>query len=196
MAQKNTRRNLGLTFGALLVSAVLVTSAAQAQSVQTDYDHSANFSQYHTFSFYKVKTTDPLFVDRIQAEITKNLTAKGLQMVPSGGDLTVTAIESTKDQQEYNTFYDGLGGAGFGYRGWRGWGGGWGGGMGESTTTVNQVPVGTLMIDLYDGKTGKTHQLVWRGTSHQDLSTKASKNTSKFDKAVDKMFKEYPPKGK
>jgi hypothetical protein len=114
-------------------------------------------------------------------------------MVSSGGDMTVTAIESTKDKQEYNTFYDGLGGAGFGYRGWRGWGGGWGGGIGDATTTVNQVPVGTLMIDLYDGK---THQLVWRGSSHQDLSTKASKNTSKFDKAVDKMLKEYPPKKK
>jgi hypothetical protein len=190
---ENTRRNIGPIFGALLVVAVLVTRAAQAQNVQTDYDHSADFSQYHTFSFYKVQTTDPLFVDRIQAEITKDLTAKGLQMVPSGGNLTVTAIETTKNKQEYNTFYDGLGGAGFGYRGWRGWGGGWGGGMGDATTTVNDVPVGTLMIDLYDGK---THQLAWRGTSHEDLSTKASKNISKFDKAVDKMFEKYPPKKK
>ena len=114
-----------------------------------------------------------------------------MQMVPSGGDLTVTAIETTKDKQEYNTFYDGLGGAGFGYRGWRGWGGGWGGGMGDASTTVADVPVGTLLIDLYDGK---THQLVWRGTSHQDLSNKPSKNTSKVDKAVDKMFDKYPPK--
>jgi hypothetical protein len=192
---ENKRRNIGLIFGALLVGAVLATGAAQAQSVQTDYDHGADFSQYHSFSFFKVQTTDPLEVDRIKAQITKDLTAKGLQMVPSGGDLTVTCIESTKNQQEYNTFYDGLGGAGFGYRGWRGWGGGWGGGggMGESTTTVNQVPVGTLMIDLYDGK---THQLVWRGSSHQDLSTTPSKNTPKFDKAVDKMLKEYPPKKK
>jgi hypothetical protein len=49
-------------------------------------------------------------VDRIKAEITKDLSAKGLQMVPSGGDLTVTAIETPKDKQEYNTFYYGLGG--------------------------------------------------------------------------------------
>jgi hypothetical protein len=47
------------------------------------------------------------------------------------------------------------------------------------------------LIDLYDGK---KHQLVWRGSSHQDLSNKSSKNTSKLDKAVDKMFDKYPPK--
>ena len=184
---ENKRRNIGLIFGAILVGASLASGAAQAQSVQTDYDHGADFSQYHTFSFYKVETTEPLFADRLKTQITKDLSAKGLQMVPSGGDLTVTAIETTKDKQEYNTFYDGLGGAGFGWRGWRGWGGG----MGESTTTVTDVPVGTLLIDLYDGK---THQLVWRGSSHEDLSNNASKNTSKLDKAVDKMFSKYPPK--
>src|ERR1700682_6503966 len=149
---ENTRRNIGPIFGALLVVAVLVTRAAQAQNVQTDYDHSADFSQYHTFSFYKVQTTDPLFVDRIQAEITKDLTAKGLQMVPSGGNLIVTAIETTKNKQEYNTFYDGLGGAGFGYRGWRGWGGGWGGGMGGATTKGNDVAGGKVVVGLYERK--------------------------------------------
>jgi hypothetical protein len=50
---ENKRRNIGRIFGALLVEAVLATGAAQAQSAQTDYDHGADFSQYHTFSFYK-----------------------------------------------------------------------------------------------------------------------------------------------
>jgi Domain of unknown function (DUF4136) len=188
---KSIRSNIGFIFGAVLCGAVGLTAAARAQSVQTDYDHTASFGQYHTFSFYKVQTPDPLFVDRIRDEITKDLSAKGLQMVESGGDLTVTAIETTKDTQEYNTFYDGLGGAGFGWSGWRGWGGGWGGGIGDASTTVTNVPVGTLLVDLYDGK---THQLVWRGTSHEDLSSNPAKNTSTLDKAVNKMFDKYPPK--
>jgi hypothetical protein len=109
-------------------------------------------------------------------------------MIQSGGGLSVTAIETTKDQQEYNTFYDGLGGAGFG---WRGWGGGWGGGIGDSSTTVTNVPVGTLLVDLYDRK---TQQLVWRGSSHENLSSNPERNTSTLDKAVNKMFVKYPPK--
>jgi hypothetical protein len=189
---KSIRTNIGFIFGAVLFGAVGLNTA-RAQSAQTDYDHTANFGQYHTFSFYKVQTPDPLFVDRIKDEVTKDLTAKGLQMVASGGDLAVTAIATTKDQQEYNTFYDGLGGAGFGWRGWGGWGGGWGGGTGDATTTVNSVPVGTLMVDLYDGN---THQLVWRGISHENLSNNSNKNTSTLDRAVNKMFDYYPPKQK
>jgi hypothetical protein len=187
---KSNRSNIGFIFVAVVLGAVALNTTARAQSVQTDYDHSANFGQYHTFSFYKVQTPDRLFVDRIKDEITKDL-RQGSADLESGGDLTVTAIETTKDQQEYNTFYDGLGGAGFGWRGWRGWGGGWGGGVGDASTTVNNVPVGTLLVDLYDGK---THQLVWRGTSHENLSSNAAKNTSTLDKAVNKMFDKYPPK--
>lgn len=167
----------------------LIACTASAQSISTDYDHGASFAQYHTFSVYKVQTSDPFFDQRIKDQVVKDLTAKGLQPVDTGGDVAVTAVETTKNKQEYNTFYDGLGGAGFGWRGWRG---GWGGGLGgDSTTTVNSVPVGTLMIDVYDNK---SHQLVWRGSSRQDLSSKAAKNTSKLDKAVDKMFDKYPPK--
>ena len=110
-----------------------------------------------------------------------------MQQVQSGGDLAVTAIGNVKNQQEYNTFYDGLGGAGFG------WGRrGWGGGFGESTTSVQNVPIGTLMVDLYDTS---THQLVWRGTSQEEISSKPDKNTSKVDKSIDKMFDKFPPKG-
>ena len=109
---------------------------------------------------------------------------------PQGGDLVVTAIGNVQNEQEYNTFYDGLGG-GFGYGGWRGargWGG-WGGGAGGSTTTVSNVPVGNLVVDVYDNN---THQLIFRGTSQSQLSSKAEKNAAKGEKAVDKIFDKLP----
>jgi hypothetical protein len=37
-------------------------------------------------------------------------------------------------------------------------------------------------------------QLVFRGTATDTLSDKAEKNTKKIQKAVEKMFKKYPPK--
>jgi hypothetical protein len=49
------------------------------------------------------------------------------------------------------------------------------------------------MVDLYDGN---THQLVWRGISHENLSNNSNKNTSTLDRAVNKMFDYYPPKQK
>lgn len=142
----------------------------------------SGFSQYHTFSIHKIQTSDPLFEGRIRDEVTRDLTAHGLQMVPEGGDLSLTAIGDTRSQQEYETFYNGLGGGGFAGMG-RGWG--------NSTTTVQQIPAGTLVVDLY---AMDSHQLVWRGTASSQLSNKPDKNTQKVDKAIDKMFAKFPPK--
>jgi hypothetical protein len=162
----------------------------RAQDVSTDYDHHADFSQYHTFSIYKVRTADPLYKQRIADEITHDLEARGLQPVPSGGDLAVTAIGGVTDKQEYNTFYNNLG-PGFGWRGWGWWGGRWGGPV-EANTTVENIPVGTLLVDLYDTH---TQNLVFRGRAQADLSTKnTDKNVDKLNKAIDKMFDKFPPK--
>jgi len=170
------------------VAAFLLSgSLAFAQDVKTDYDHSASFNQFHSYSWHKVQTSDPLFVDRIKAEVDKDLNAKGWHEVPDGGDVALTAVGSTHDRQEYNSFYDGLGGGGFGWR--RGWGGG---GFGETFTTVDQIPVGTLVLDMYDTH---EHKLIWRGTATDTLSNNPDKNTGKVDKAIDKMLAKFPPKG-
>jgi hypothetical protein len=170
-------------------------TAALAQKVHTDYDHSAPFSDFHTFSFGKVQTTNPLDTRRVQDEIVRDLTYHGWKEVPTGGDVVVTAVEAEHDSKEYQTFYDGLG-PGFGWGGWGGWWGmGWGGmgmGMGgDSTTSVHSVPVGTLMVDLYDQH---THNLIWRGVSKENVSSNMNKDTGQLQKAVDEMFYKFPPK--
>jgi hypothetical protein len=64
-------------------------------------------------------------------------------------------------------------------------------GRGMETTTVEKIPVGTLVVDIYD--TG-SERLVWRGLAHDQLSDKPDKNTQKLQKAVDKMFDKFPPR--
>jgi len=39
----------------------------------------------------------------------------------------------------------------------------------------------------------RTTQLVWRGTGTDRLSDQPEKNTAKMNKAVAKMFEQYPP---
>ncbi len=60
-----------------LLAALAITALAVAQDVKTDYDHHANFSQYHTYYWEKVKTTDPLWQSRIQDAVDHALQAKG-----------------------------------------------------------------------------------------------------------------------
>jgi len=74
----------------------LFAAKSPAQQVKTDYDHSANFGQYKTYSWKKVQTKDPLLVDRIKGAVNSALVAKGLTEVPSGGDVEAFAIETTQ----------------------------------------------------------------------------------------------------
>jgi hypothetical protein len=161
---------------------LLFAGKSSAQQVKTDYDHSANFGQYKTYSWEKVQTKDPLLVDRIKDAVNSTLAAKGWTLVPSGGDVEVFAIETTQNQQTLDTFYNGFGGG-------RRWGG-FGGAFGDATTTTETYTVGTLVVDLFDAKTEK---LIWRSSSSDTLSDQANKNTKNLDKGVNKMFQHFPP---
>jgi hypothetical protein len=79
-------------------------NASFAQQVKTDYDRDANFSQYKTYSWEKVQTPDPLWVDRIKAAVDGALAAKGWTQVESGGDISIIAIEINRDLQALNTY--------------------------------------------------------------------------------------------
>ena len=93
-------------------------------------------------------------------------------MSPSGGDASVAAFGSTHHQQTLQTFYDGFGG------------------VGMATTTVENTPEGTLVVDIFDSSTKK---LIWRGIDTKTLSDKTEKNIENLNKAVQDMFKHFPP---
>jgi hypothetical protein len=56
--------------------ALFLANTSFAQQVKTGYDRAANFSQYKTYSWKKVQTPDPLWVDRIKAAVDAALAAK------------------------------------------------------------------------------------------------------------------------
>ncbi len=170
----------------LIAAMFLFVGSSSAQQVKTDYDRSADFGKYKTFSWEHVKTQDALDVDRIKSAVNAALTAKGWTQVDSGGDVSIMAIQMTHDQQTLNTFYDGFGGG----WGWRRFGGGGFGGFGDATTTTDTYQVGTVVVDLFDTK---TKQLLWRGTTSDTLSNNSNKNIENLNKGVEKMFRKFPP---
>jgi hypothetical protein len=158
---------------------LVLASASFAAQVKTDYDRSANFGQYKTYSWQQVNTRDQLMVDRIKSAVNSALAAKGWTEVPSGGNAALVAVETTRNQQTLDTFYNGFGG---GRR--------WGGGFGTSTTTVQTYKVGTLVVDIVDANSKK---LIWRGSASDTLSNNSDKNIKELDKGVNKMFSHFPP---
>ena len=98
----------------------LLAATASLAEVKTDYDRTAEFSRYKTYSWGKVHTQNPLWGDRIKAAIASALAAKGWTESESGGHVSVMAMEMTEDHRTLNTYYDDFGGG----WGWRRWGGG------------------------------------------------------------------------
>jgi hypothetical protein len=55
---------------------------------------------------------------------------------------------------------------------------------------VENIPVGTLQIDIFDSS---TKELIWRGSATDTLSDKPDTNEKKLEKSVGDMFKKFPP---
>jgi hypothetical protein len=165
----------------ILLSLLLVASglSAFAQKITTDYDHSANFQSYHTYAWTKgTPLKNQLWDQRVIDGVDQRLQAKGFQKVSADAnpDLVVLYHGAVGQQAQLNTYNTG------------GWGWRWGGGM--ATTTVDQIPVGQLTVDIGDPKTKK---LLWQGGASDTLSDKPDANQKKLNKALDKMFQKFPP---
>jgi Domain of unknown function (DUF4136) len=174
-----------------LVGLVLVPALAMAQKVSYDFDKAANFGAYKT---YELKVGTPvgqeLIDDRIIAAIDAQLAAKGLTKSATP-DVAVVYHVAFDKQKDISTFSSGYGG-GYGPYGY-GYGGGWAGGT--TTTSVRDILVGTLVIDIADVK---SKQVVWRGMGVKEVDTQAKpeKRDKSINSAVTKIFKNYPPKKK
>jgi Domain of unknown function (DUF4136) len=122
---RSTQTTMIITF--IILSLVV---GSLAQEIKTDYDRNADFSHYKTFSFEKVETKDPLWVERITVAVGRELTAKGWTQVASGGDIAIIAIRMTTDEQTLDSVYNTHPG---------GWGWRWGSGYGDATTTPGDL---------------------------------------------------------
>jgi len=170
------RRTLIVVF----IASFLAGVHALAQKTSVDWDHNiTDFSKYKTYAWVKPvrPTTNPLVDERIVAAVDSQLSAKGLRKVETDPDLLVTYNAGVK--QERSAIATGMGG-------WR-----MGGGMGRIDPVIENM--GTLVVDLSEGRDRK---LIWRGAASDTLSDKPEKNTQKINKAIAKLFKQFPPKGK
>jgi hypothetical protein len=164
---------------AISAVALACSLAAMADDVRTDYNHQVDFAQYHTYSWSRVQTDNPLWQPRIRQAVDNDLQAKGWQRVDSGGQVSISAVGAVNNQRQYQTFYNGMGG----------WG--WGGFGDEATTTVENQRIGTLVVDMYDTA---NKQLIWRGVASDTLSDNPEKDESRLQKTTEKMFKDFPPR--
>jgi len=183
----------------LFWAALPFVAACSGVDVHSDYDAAADFSRYKTYYWAKTPTTpqNPLMAERIVDEIDGQLNLKGWRKVAEGqADAAIAAHVTTREKEQIDTMYSGMGpgwGYGYGYGGYGPGGMGGFGGTGMATSTVNYYTIGSLIVDIFDAKSKKA---IWHATGEGTVTTDSQENAKKVSAAAGQMFKNFPPPGK
>jgi uncharacterized protein DUF4136 len=167
---------------AVVLAVAAAGTIALAQSVTYDFDRSANFAGFKTYAWVRgTNLADELNHKRVMRAVDAQLAAHGLARAENGAnaDVLVAYHASFDKNLQINGFSSGFGGYRFG-------------GTRSGTATVDEIMVGTLVIDIVDARS-KT--IVWRGTATREVDTRASaeKRDKNINRAAEKLFKNYPP---
>lgn len=155
----------------------LFVIASQAQSVQTDFDRTFDFSKLKTFNFaiQNRRPTDPLAQDslndgRIKTALESKLMANGFRTTGEAKpDFAVAYYVTTKNRLSVSDYN-------YGAPRW----------FGSRNIRVDQYTEGTLTVDIIDTATG---QLVWRGRSSDAIELKNI--DKKVNKAIEKLVNQF-----
>ncbi len=175
----------------------VVTLSVLAQDVIHDYDHSVDFSQYKTFDWVNNETI-PIVSDnpslseqidleeedrKIRAQIEGQLEKKGFQKITGvEPDFLVSYYAVGRTDLQSSQRDSGALPANVPYGHWRP--------FYNASQDYRLKRKGTLTVDLVDRA---TNQLMWRGSATETYS-KPEDGPKKAKKAIDKMFKKFPPK--
>lgn len=195
---KQTMNNMKLLLLGLCF--LLITGCAPTVEVATDYDRSANFSQYQTFSFYQDRPTQPRDASGnyntsldlyLRNAIRQSLTNQGLRFDTSDPDLKVAYDISVNTETEVNTNYAYAPGFGYGYSYWYGYRYNYGFNRFPTTyKTINQYREGTVVVDLINPD---TNELVWRGIGEAAVDMRGDIDQERINKIVTEILQKYPP---
>lgn len=172
-----------------LAAALFVSACAYGPTVRTDFDPSANFHAYRTYSWIDTAVPqgmNPLMFARVRASIDQALAARGYTH-GSPGDFAVSFTIGERDRlkvYDYGPYYPGWG-WGHGWGGWGGWGwGGWG-----SPIDIDQYTERSVVIDIYDAQSRRP---IWHGVG-SDREYQDRVDYVKLDRAVLAALSKFPP---
>ena len=186
-------RPLSKVVGLALIA--MAASGCSSNNIRSDYDPSADFSQYETYNFFSDAGPDDtnyqsFFSQYMTAAISREMEARGYRK-SDDPDLLVNFNAILKDKTDVRTTPAPTMGMGMGYYGYRGgfydpWMG-----YGYATEThVSQYTEGTFNIDLVDARRKK---LVWEAVGVGRVSQKdLDELEERVNEGVPKFFATYP----
>ncbi|MDX5442787.1 MAG: DUF4136 domain-containing protein, partial [Hymenobacteraceae bacterium] len=149
----------GILNFAVVFSLVTLAGCTRSVNVTTDYDRTANFSKYQTYSFFQENPTanqdvstaklDPSLDLYIKSAIRQNMQRRGLRYTQTNPDVKVAYDVAVSTEYSVNTTNVYPAGFGYGYSYWYGYRYNYGfNRFPVSYRTINQYKEGTVVIDI------------------------------------------------
>jgi len=181
-------------FAVLASAAVLLASCASKPTIESDYDHTIDFSQYKTYGFFSPMGIEnanysSIFGSIFRDAISKEMESRGYT-VSDNPDLMINVSGRLQDKTKVTTTSDPyMHGGYYGYR--RGAYGTWGGYGYGTSTHVSQYTEGTINVDMVDRA---QKRMVWEGVAVGRVNEKKSGDETRegIYTGITEMFAGYP----
>ena len=170
---------LARTFLGTSAALVLAACANQAE-ISSDYDRSANFGAFHTFTLIQRPhpgISNPLVAVRVEEDITAALQRSGYTLAAdaASADFLVDFTVGAQDRLDVHSYPTALPAGPL-----------WG-----SSLDVRQYREGTLAIDIIDQR---THRPVWHASAQKELTRKDLEQPAEpVNEAVSSVLAKFPP---
>jgi hypothetical protein len=185
----------GLTrFVLITFVAVMLASCASGPKIESDYDHTIDFSKYRTYGFFNPMGIENRSYSSIYGSVFRDAIGKELEsrgyVKSDNPDLMINVSGRLQDKTKVTTTSDPyMGGGYYGYR--RGRYGAWGGYGYGTTTHVSNYTEGTVNVDIVDRV---EKRMVWEGVAVGRVkSDKTNEETrANIYAGIQEMFAGYP----
>jgi len=171
---------------------ILLAACASKPTIETDYDHTIDFSKYKTYGFFNPMGIEnpnysSIYGSIFRDAISKEMESRGYTM-SDNPDLLINVSGRLKDKTKVTTSPNMHGGY-YGYRGGRY--GAWGGYGYGSTTHVSNYTEGTVNVDLVDVE---LKRMIWEGVAVGRVNENKTNEETRTNiySGIQEMFAGYP----
>jgi len=174
----------------ILALAMALVSCSTVKVV-VDMDKTTDFSQYKTYSFLGWQNDSDKILNefdkkRIRDAFISEFERRGLKPVPDNGDMQVSlfiVVDQKTSVSAYTNYYGGR------YGGYHRYGMGWGYGYASTTYSENDYLEGTLVMDVFDGK---TKNQVWQGIATKTVNETPEKREKSIPSNIQALMRKFP----
>jgi len=173
---------------------LVLASCASGPAIETDYDHTVDFTKYRTYGFFNPMGIEnpnysSIYGSIFREAISKEMDSRGYTQ-SDNPDLLINVSGRLQDKVKVTQTADPyMAGGYYGYR--HGMYGAWGGYGYGTTTHVSNYTEGTVNVDIVDRA---AKRMVWEGVAvgriHEDRTTEQRRQA--IQSGIKEMFAAYP----